>query len=338
MAGLLTTSLLGGGPVYASAPPEPFENFNGNPLLLATSPPSWLVAPLEPGAFTASLQHARSNSFREHASGQEEAEVDGELGLTTAGVRASLPHGLEASLLLAHASHGSGVMDDLIYQWHDWFGLPQGSRTAATNDRFAYSYTDSGKPPVRLTAPTSALASLRLGLNGPLQWLDRQWLLQGEIRLPTGASKDKADAVEDFVEEFFDAGAWAASFGAGTHGEATFLGWPLVWFGASGLTLQDGGDSALADRRKALMLSWRLGARWRLAEGWWLQTQLDGNTPAYASDLHELGGVPAQLTSGLTIKLSPRWTTDLTFSEDLNPGVSADFTAALRVKYLWSPN
>lgn len=323
-----TINALIAGELAAANPIEPFESFNGNPLLLSVSPPSWQVGALAADtAASLSIQHTLSNSYLQHEADVELTAIDGETSLTTVGLRVTLPRQLEASLLLSWVSQDAGKLDDLIHDWHDWFGLPQGGRSGQTNNQFGYSYTDGGSSPLQLSAPVSALGDTRVGLSQTLRLRDQDWLIQSEIRLPTGNAGYLAGTE-----------GWAGSVGAGTSGETTFLGFDTVWFGAGGLTWQADGENPLGYRQQNSMASLRLGVQWQLGQAWWLKTQLDSNTPGYSSELSELGGIPLQLTSGLTIKVSPHWLTDISFAEDLNPGVSADFSLSFRVKYLWIHN
>lgn len=312
----------------AGTPPTPFDTLNGNPFQVLLGPPSWYTSGLASdarGEF--SLQHSLSNSRRENEAGTEIAAFDSETGVTTFSARIKLPGALESYLNIPWITQSAGQLDSMIYNWHEWFGLPQGKRTRDTNDQFQLRYWEDEQSILASTEPSRALGDTRLGLVLPLDGSGFNGVVQSELRLPTGSA-----------EELSGTGALGVSLGLGAHTSNDWLGSGALWYGGLGLSWNELGDTPLAYRQKSFMVSGRGGAQWQWFPACLFKIQLDSNSPAYDSDLKELGGVPLQLTAGLTFGLAENWWGDFTVTEDLNPGASSDFTTAFRVKYLWNRN
>ncbi|MBK8970233.1 MAG: DUF3187 family protein [Hahellaceae bacterium] len=313
---------------HTNSSPTPFDAHNGNPFVVLTAPPSWLSSGLpEQVHADVSLQHALSNSFRENEAGDEISSFDSETGLTTLSARFRLTNTLESYIRIPWITQSAGQLDSLIYHWHDAFGLPQGRRTDETNNQFQLRYWDAGQAKVARTGPSRELGDIRLGLTMPLTSLGVDAMLQSELRLPTG----DADALAG-------TGASGASLGLGATTQSEWLGVSTGWFGTIGLTWNDAGDGPLAYRQKAIMLSGRAGAQWQWFPTCLIKMQLDSHSSAYDSELKELGGIPLQLTAGVTFGLTEYWWGDFSLSEDLNAGASPDLTVAFRVNYLWNRN
>src|SRR5690606_36588858 len=45
---------------------------------------------------------------------------------------------------------GGGMLDSMIENWHDWFGLPNGGRDQIARDQYRYQYLRGGQPPMQL--------------------------------------------------------------------------------------------------------------------------------------------------------------------------------------------
>jgi hypothetical protein len=96
-------------------------------------------------------------------SGNEFLLLDGEilrLGLQWRWTWAGLQWNAELPLLVT----GGGMLDSMIENWHDWFGLPNGGRDQIPRDRYRYQYLQGDRPVFDLDGSDAAIGDVRLGL------------------------------------------------------------------------------------------------------------------------------------------------------------------------------
>lgn len=91
--------------------------------------------------------------------------------------------GWEWGVELPLVSTGGGLLDSWIEDWHDFFGLPNGGREQAPQDRYRIRYQRNGQTLLDLDQGKSGLGDARLTLGAAL---GEQWLVRAMLQLPTG--------------------------------------------------------------------------------------------------------------------------------------------------------
>ncbi len=121
--------------------------------------------------------------------GAESLLLDGETRRVRMDYRRGFSDRFELGTELSWVWHESGSLDSLISGWHDFFGLPQGNRDNAPDDRLLFHYLAPGADPIELQRNVNGFGDLRIGAAWLLQRNPRSSIaLRTSIKLPTGDS------------------------------------------------------------------------------------------------------------------------------------------------------
>lgn len=299
---------------------EPFQTVNGNPWTQPAAAPAWVAGLLEEDeSWRIGLEHSMANVFVVDETATESSTIDGEIAVTSLFWRYRLTPLTEVALTAPWIRHGGGIWDSTIDRWHDWFSLPDGGRDPAQRNQLRYRYVREGTV-WQFDNATEGPGDIRLAWRQQPGADQMGTLLQFELSLPTGDA-DRLTGCECWQLAGGTSQAWQTRTSLGPL--STFVAAGLQWRSPSELP----GDEWLQDWTASV----RAGAALAFTTDWQLQLQLDSHTPLYDSDLTELGGIPAQLTTGLTYRLSSRWSAGVAFAEDLHPTASPDFVTLVRV-------
>jgi hypothetical protein len=290
---------------------EPLPLRNQHPLVQLFGLPSPLPARL-PGSGTGSVQGVINwSSFAVvQANATDEFTLDGEaLEARVILDRAVAPRvALHAEV--AWRQLDGGVLDPLIDDFHDLFGLPDGSRPQLPHDQLRIAYARRGV--AQLTVDDDRSGFVDLPLAAGWQWLASDagalaaWLT---LKLPTGQPDALTGSGAPDV---------ALSLAAQRHVGSR---WQLfgqvnaAWLGRSdvlGAQQRDVVGSALA------------GATWRAWRGLELTAQVDANTKVFDADLEGLDGAAVVLSFGASYRTQRAWRFDFGLSEDLKIDASPD--------------
>lgn len=310
---LLSLPLLGG-----SVNADPLHVRNMNPFGLIYGLPgasSSHLLPLDASQLQFSVDVA--NNSVQSESDEEIIRLDGEtyrLGLLwKRGIAPDWQVAVELPLL----SHRGGMMDGLIENWHDIFGLSNSNRDDWSRNRLVYYYGNSDGERFRIDSDMSGIGDLLLSLSHALDTGagdDRRLALHGSLKLPTG------DADRLFGSGAADLALWLSG-----AEQRVFQGWPLSLYGQAGLLLKGEAD-LFRGMQRDLVFFGTLGFSLHPL-GWLdLKAQLDGHTAHYRSDLDQLGGAALMLTVGGSIQLdgvSER--IDIAIGENLTTDSVPDF-------------
>lgn len=257
-----------------------------------------------------------TNEFYLEPAGRETVRLDGEtLNLQLQAHQRFGEHwelGVRASLL----DLGGGFMDSFIENWHDWFGLPNGSREQRPQDEYRYQILRDGEVLIDRRDRSTGLGDTQV-LVGYQAREGRVW--RAALKLPTG----KADRLTggswglaawvDQVLPFADAGRWRGQLSLGAAAQETVgaldaFQRPAQAFGQLALQVQLWGPlSGLG----------QLYAHSALYEG-------------LESDVADPG---LQLALGGRWTVNANWAVDLAFQEDLIVNASPDFSLLLGLRY-----
>lgn len=125
--------------------------------------------------------------------------VDSEVRYATVGLSCSPVERLEVGLEQPLVWRGGGVLDHLIYEWHELFGLPQGPRDHNPDNRYEISGRSDEGEEFNLQKKGTALSDLTLRtkyLISPGNQSAPAWSLVGSLRFPTGEDQYGQDSVD----------------------------------------------------------------------------------------------------------------------------------------------
>ncbi|HSW14114.1 MAG TPA: DUF3187 family protein [Solimonas sp.] len=270
------------------------------------------------GAGKASSQFSLdlSSEYSAHTAGSETIVLDGETARLAWRYRQGMD-GWDWGVELPVVHAGGGFLDSFIEDWHDFFGLPNGGREFAPQDRYLYQYDRGGSTRLQRTEEGWALGDLRVSAG----WaLNESLALRGELKLPTGDDDQLS---------------------GGNLGAAAWGDWALPfdldsrWSGfvSAGLSANQKGD-VLEDQQETLVPFGGAGLffrAWRQVE---LGTQFNLHGPLYDdSELDELSRAGGQLVFGGRW-LGAGWALDLAVQEDILTRSSPDFGVHIGLRLL----
>lgn len=257
-----------------------------------------------------------ATEFVNKQSGGEQLLLDGESQRWALGWRRGLAKTWELGVEVPLLHTGGGFMDDVVENWHDAFGLPNGGREQAPQDRYRYAYARDGEVVLDTEDDGTALGDVSLQLG---RMLSEDLALRALLKLPTG-DEDR--------------------LGGGNLGGALWADWALPiapgagWGGflSAGLSANEQAE-ALEDQQRALVPFGGVGLDVRLLDSLQALAQLYLHGPLY-----EDSAIAALEDAGAMLTLGGRWCAqrqtcvELSFSEDLAVGVSPDFSLRLALR------
>ena len=126
----------------------PLRVVNLNPFFVPYGVPvSVGTRTLAPGSSQFTFAVDTASYLSSAAAGSERVLLDGETYRTSLMLRRGFRPRWEYFLELSAVGHHGGLFDGFIENWHDFFGLPQGGRDIAPNDRLALIYGDGAGIP-----------------------------------------------------------------------------------------------------------------------------------------------------------------------------------------------
>jgi hypothetical protein len=142
---------------------------------------------LAPGDYRYRIAVDWTNEYFFDQNANESLVEDGETVRIGFGWRGAVAPGLEMGAQLPVLVTGGGVLDGVIQNWHDFFGLPNGGREHAPHDRYLYRYTRGDSTLLNVDTATTDFGDAELSAG----WQLRDGLaLRGMVKLPTGSKSD----------------------------------------------------------------------------------------------------------------------------------------------------
>jgi hypothetical protein len=269
---------------------------------------------------------AYSSLFLAGAGSGNTSVMDGEILRTRVKGRVGLGQGFEAWTELPFAHTSGGFLDSFVIDWHDFWGLPDGSRSGAPQDQWDVRATRGGALAYEMEESGFELLDIPIGVAwdpGVFRSSPFDLLLRGAVEFPTG-DQDRGfgngevdvslGLVADYRWETWVLTAQVQHTFAGTPDRAESAGLEFRDISSFGL----GVEIALGPQTSALV-----------------QSQLETST------LRDLGfGQVADnqwlLWFGVRQGLGDGFYLEVGFGEDLSSAVASDFTAWVGVG--WTPS
>jgi Protein of unknown function (DUF3187) len=296
-----------------------FHNINQLPFKQIFGLPSLDNSPLtEAGTWRFNLISNISNNYSYSATAHEQLRNDGETFRGTLLINYGLRDNLQLSVEIPYIHHSEGFLDDFIYDWHDFFNMPQSGRTKTNNDQFNITYLSDGGSGFSLTTPENGLGDIRIGTVLTRPWNNRALIFSAELKFPTG----------DF-DKFTGSGGYDFSLGLMLNDPYSLEKHRITLYGGlAGLYLGDM-DSTMSDIQHNFMVAGRVGIGWQATKLIQLKLQLDTQSPLYDSDLKDLGESAFQLVTGGSLIFTDNVYLDISVAEDIRTLTAADVAIQL---------
>lgn len=309
------------GPLLPIAAPsaEPFLTRNQNPLLALYGLPSPLPARLpEAGRWRSAGVVNWSNSASIETSGSSTFTMDAEVFEFRLHLERAMSPGLALRTELPWRRVSAGSLDSFIENWHDWFGLPDGSRSQLRRDDLRIEYAVAGATQLLVDERSSGLGDIPLAAGYQLHASGKHalatWLT---VKLPVGDAGEltgsgAVDVALSLAYQARPADRWEL-FGQ-LNG---------VWLGEGDLLPELQGDAAWSALAGVTWNPWR-----RLD----LTAQLEASSRVFDVDVEPLSGDALVLTFGGSYRTAGGWRFDLGISEDVEVDASPDVSFSFAVR------
>ena len=299
----------------------PFRTANRNPLLQMHGIPAVTSSDLQPaGHLELSLSQDVASNYSVSSKNGESILLDGELYRWGLNVNYGITDHLELGIEVPFELQTGGILDHFIMGWHNFFGLPQGGRDSAPNNRLRYRYYKDGVNRLDVSRESGGIGDMSLLAGYQLYSCrierDHDTLaLRTQLTVPTGNSRELLGSGSTDLA-LFVTGAMNRQSAWGTTG---------VFASAGGMYSSEG--DILKDQRRNLAGFGTVGIGAAPAE--WIAFKVQGNfnTPLYkGSSLRELGKNALLLTFGGTLKLPDNYLLDIGVGEDVFVSTAPDVT------------
>ncbi len=279
------------------------------PLLQAYFIPAAPLTPRQGWAFSSSLYI--TNTYQRDQNALEDLTIDVEN--TRFDFQASLAQqDWLFNINIPLIRNSAGFLDQTIVGWHDFFGLPQGGRDQAPNNRILMRYRNTQGDVFSLSQSDSGVGDIQLAAGYRLSPRDQIWL---GVEIPVSNDPLLSSQASDFA-------LWYSHSAQTRH--------YLMPFAMLGLSIPAEGG-LFNHRIKPLFTFGQFGLLYTWRPAFQLLAQAD-----FHSNIVKHGELDAlsnslQAQFGLRLpRVSPDFQLDLFFSEDIYPGHAPDITFGIR--------
>ena len=293
-----------------------FLSGSGNPFIQIHSPP----VPVRAGAGAASWSSAWAFTLTNNSIGEEDPGedivIDGETYRLVFDLRYRLRDGLDVGLTVPLVAHRGGVLDSVIWEWHELFGFTNKERRDFARNELRYAYTRDGERRVDVADPAAGVGDVRLSTAWRIAsdaGAGRTLAVQAGLKLPTGdEARLHGSGSTDLSLQLVGADAGLLS------------SWRTRLFWSAGvLRLGDGGP--LGDLRREWVPLGSVALERPLRSGILLKAQVDAHGSFYHSGLKAFGMAAVQVMAGAGIRIGRGGMLDLAIVEDLFVDPTPDF-------------
>jgi hypothetical protein len=290
----------------------PFRTVNQSPVVQIFGLPAESSATVAPaGRLIVGLSQDIGSEYAVSRATGEQITLDGESYRWTLSARYGLNEQFEAGIDIPYMLYGGGFLDGFIVDWHNTFGLPQGGRDSAPNNRLSYRYRKNGLEKLTMDKAGSGIGDISVAAG--MKLFDEHTAtahdalaLRLSVKLPTGDSSSlRGSGSTDFALSL-----------CGSMNSFTEWGSLGIFGSVGGLAMTRG--NVLADQQNNLAGFGTLGLGWGPADWISFKAQLNAATPMYhGSSLDELSKVSMMLVIGGALKLPGDYLLDIGVSEDI---------------------
>jgi hypothetical protein len=302
-----------------------FHNINQLPFKQIFGLPSLDNSPLtETGKWRVGVITNISNTFDVSATANEQIVTDVETLRASLVLNYAVRNNWQLGIEVPYVRHSGGFLDDFIYDWHDFFNMPQNGRTKDYSDRLQISYLSPTGTSFAMSESGGDIGDIRINSAYTKPWDNRALIFSTELKLPTG----------DF-DKLTGSGGIDLSVGLTINDPYSLEKYRIsLYGGVAGIYLGDI-DGVISAAQNNFALAGRVGIGWQASRLIQLKMQVDAQTPLYDSEIKEMGDPALQLVIGGSLTFTDDAYLDISIAEDINTSTAADvaFQLALVVTY-----
>lgn len=302
-----------------------FHNINQLPFKQIFGLPSLDNSPLsEAGKWRFNFIANVSNTYNISTGYNEQIANDVETFRGSFIVNYGLRNNWQLSVAVPYVSHDGGFLDDFIYDWHDFFNMPQNGRSKSNSDQLQISYLDGSGSSFEIPGSSSGLGDIRINGSYTRPWESRALIFSTELKLPTG----------DY-DKLTGSGGFDFSVGLLLNDPRSLEKYHITMYGGIAAVFLGDCDGELAAVQNNFALAGRAGIGWQATNLIQLKLQLDAQSALYDSGLKEMGDPALQLVIGGSLTFTEDVYLDISVAEDINTSTAADvaFQLALVVSF-----
>ena len=305
---------------------EPLYVKNLSPVAGLSGLPSQRdAATAESGTLAVALHSSLASHYVADSSSDEFLNLDGETLRFALELRYGLADNWDVQLEVPWLDHSGGHLDDLIDDWHDFWGMSDGGRSDVPNDLLDYRYDTLGGAGFSLQDDASGLGDISLSLSHAFYRKN-----SSVASLVLGYKFSTGDE-DDFLGSGGDDAFVALRFSGPQLSDL-----PLNWHGQVGY-LRAGDSDVLGDVQEQDLWFAGLAVDWLVAERWSLIAQVDSHAAPAKSDLTALGDDAFMLTVGTRWHFAHNWSVDVSMVEDIRVETAPDVTFQASLRYRPKP-
>jgi hypothetical protein len=296
-----------------------FHNYNLLPFKQIFGLPSLDNSPLqEAGRYRVGLIYNISNTYNTRTKVNEQIATDVETSRASLVAYYALTDNWQFGVEVPYVEHDGGFLDDFIYDWHDFFRMPQNNRNKNNSDQIRISYLNNEGASFDISESKSGLGDIRLNALYTKPWNNRNLIFSTELKLPTG----------DY-DKLTGSGSADISVGLTINDPYSLAKYKITFYGGlAGVFLGDI-DGEISVLQNNFALVGRAGVGWQAAKVIQLKLQLDAQSALYDSDIKELGDPTLQLLMGGSLVFTDDVYLDIFVAEDINTTTAPDIAFQL---------
>ena len=272
-----------------AAEPSPFFTRNFNPFVQIFGLPytqSAAVAKKGETGWRSQLNYL--NSSNSETDSNDGVLIDGETSRLDFSLRHGVADGIEVGIDIPWIFHEPGMLDQLIENWHDITGLPNGERDKQGTNDLDYVLIGNGQTLYSINSSQNGIGDVVLSAGWqPGYWRnqpDSDFALRAAFKLATGdEGKLLGSGASDVsVTAHYDKKPAGSNWSLFLQGGASWLG--------------DG--DRVEDFQEDFVASFSVGVQYSQWSSLELGVQIDGHSAVYDTDLDDLGRGSVQLVVG----------------------------------------
>jgi hypothetical protein len=298
---------------------QPFHTRNLSPPLAILGLPTWETV-TDAQVFTA--QTAVANHYRFSQRDSDTLILDGETLRISMFYSQPLGEHWSFSVAAPLVQQSGGFLDDAVDAWHSAFNMPDGARNARPEDALMFRMGDAAGTFYRLDDDERGVGDLQLGFARRLG-ADERFVARTEIKIPTG--DEDALAGSGAVD-------WSVTILRNRDG---FMGARAAgyYWGAGVLVL--GQPDVVAFHANDYAVTGVLGGGIKIFPRIGIRGQLDFLSPAYDTELEELGQPAVLATIGGWWEMSARSRLEFGVDEDIHVSTAPDVVLHVTLRWSW---
>tara|TARA_R110002110_G_C13470513_1_gene720850 strand:- start:92657 stop:93652 length:996 start_codon:yes stop_codon:yes gene_type:complete len=305
----------------ASAADEPLYVKNTSPFAGLLGLPSQRAANTPaPGVASVALHAGVASHYVRDDSASEYLNLDGETRRVAIDLRYGVARGWDVQLEVPWLEHSGGDLDKLIDNWHDFWGMSDGGRTAVPRDLLDYQYANSTQD-IALIQSGSGIGDVSLAISNAF-YHEGDTVVSLALGYKFGTGDD-----DDFLGSGADDAYVAVRFSGRQLSDL-----PLTWHGQAGY-LRAGDSELLGPAQQDDLWFAGLAMDWRVAQWLSLLLQVDAHAAPLDSGLTGVGKDAVLLSVGARWNIAPRWSLEASVIEDIRVETAPDVTFQASLRY-----